>query len=237
MCGKLLEIHRVSLSFGGLRALDDASLSVEEGKVFALIGPNGAGKTTLFNIIAGALVADSGRITFMGKDITHLKRHDICRAGISRTFQLKNLFPNLTVFDNVAAGMLKDSVDINTRRKKIFEILDFLGIGGIADSIVSNITPLEAKFVELGRALATSPKLILLDELIGGLLPSETDKVCDIVEVLRDRGYTILQVGHEIRSIMRTSDWVFVLDQGRNVADGPPEDIRCNSDVLACYLE
>jgi branched-chain amino acid transport system ATP-binding protein len=234
---KLLEIHRVSLSFGGLRALDDASLSVEEGKVFALIGPNGAGKTTLFNVIAGALLADSGQITFMGKDITGLKRHDICRAGISRTFQLKNLFPNLTVFDNVAAGMLKDPVDINTRREKVFEILEFLGIGDIADTMVSNITPLETKSVELGRALATSPKLILLDELIGGLLPSETDKVCDIIEVLRDRGLTVLQVGHEIKSIMRTSDWVFVLDQGKNVADGPPEDIRCNADVLACYLE
>jgi len=237
MSPNLLEIHKVSLSFGGLRALDDASLSVEEGKIFALIGPNGAGKTTLFNIIAGALVADSGRITFMGKDITGFKRHDVCRAGISRTFQLKNLFPNLTVFDNVVAGMLKDSRDMNARQKKVFEILELLGIGDIADTIVSNITPIETKFVELGRALATSPKLILLDELIGGLLPSETDKVCDILEVLRDRGYTILQVGHEIKSIMRTSDWVFVLDQGRNVADGPPEDIRCNADVLACYLE
>jgi branched-chain amino acid transport system ATP-binding protein len=227
----------VSLSFGGLHALDDSNLFVEEGRVFALIGPNGAGKTTLFNVITGALAADSGQITFRGKDITGLKPHNICRAGISRTFQLKNLFPNLTVFANVAAGMLKYHDDENTRRGKVFEILEFLGIGDVADSIVSNITPLESKLVELGRALATRPKLILLDELIGGLLPAETDKICDIVEVLRDRGYTILQVGHEIKPIMRTSDWVFVLDQGKNVADGPPEEIRCNSDVLACYLE
>ena len=237
MSRKLLEIKSVSLSFGGLRALDEASLFVEEGRVFALIGPNGAGKTTLFNVIAGALAADSGQIIFVEKDITSLKPYEICRAGISRTFQLKNLFPNLTVFDNVMAGVLKNALDDSTRRKKVFEILEFLGINNVVDSVVSNITPLESKLVELGRALATSPKLILLDELIGGLLPSETDKICDIVEELRGRGYTILQVGHEIKPIMKTSDWVFVLDQGRNVADGPPEDIRCNADVLACYLE
>lgn len=237
MSGVILKVSNISVAFGGLRALDNASLFVEEGKIFSLIGPNGAGKTTLFNIISGSLSADTGRVEFMGRDITGLKPHEICRAGISRTFQLRNTFPNLSVFDNVMAGMLKDSIDRDVMHKRVLEILDFLGISDIADSVVSNVTPLESKFVELGRALATSPKLILLDELIGGLLPSETEKICDIIKILRDRGLTILQVGHEIKPIMLTSDRIFVLDQGHNVADGPPEEVRCNKDVISCYLE
>ncbi|MBW1677767.1 MAG: ABC transporter ATP-binding protein [Deltaproteobacteria bacterium] len=237
MSDVMLRVTNVSVAFGGLRALDNASLFVEEGKIFSLIGPNGAGKTTLFNVISGSLSADSGQVEFMGRDITGLKPHEICRAGISRTFQLKNTFPNLSVFDNIMAGMLKDQTSREVRHKRVLEILDFLGISNIADSIVSSITPLESKFVELGRAMATSPKLILLDELIGGLLPSETEKICDIIEILRDRGLTILQVGHEIKPIMRTSDRIFVLDQGRNVADGSPEEVRCNKDVFSCYLE
>jgi ABC-type branched-subunit amino acid transport system ATPase component len=233
----MLQVHGISLAFGGLQALDNANLHVEEGRIFALIGPNGAGKTTLFNVISGALRADSGRVEFMGRNITRLKRHEISRAGIARTFQLKNTFANLSVLDNVMAGTFKDQSDRSTRRDRALEILEFLSIVEIAESIVSQITPFESKLVELGTALATNPRLILLDELIGGLLPSETDKICDVVEILRERGLTILQVGHEIRPIMRTSDRVFVLDQGRNVADGTPEEIRNNEEVISCYLE
>ena len=237
MSAQMLEVNNVSLTFGGLRALDNASLFVEKGKIFSLIGPNGAGKTTLFNVIAGALTAAAGQVILMGKDITGFKPYAVCQAGISRTFQLKNTFPNLTVFDNVMAGLLKDALDENTRCEKVFEIIEFLGIADAAASLVFSITPLESKLVELGRALATNPKLILLDELIGGLLPSETDKICNIIEIIRERGLTILQVGHEIGPIMRISDRVFVLNQGCNVADGPPDEIRNNSEVLACYLE
>lgn len=233
----MLEVKNISIAFGGLKALDDVSLYVEEGKIFSLIGPNGAGKTTLFNVVAGSLRADRGQVTFMGKDITGLKPHVICREGIARTFQLRNTFPNLTVFNNIMAGLLKDHTDRSQRREKVREIMEFLEIDEIAEAIVSNLSPLASKLVELARALATGPKLILLDELISGLLPSETEKICDIIEILRDRGFTILQVGHEIKPIMRTSDRIFVLDQGHNVADGPPEEIKCNKDVLSCYLE
>lgn len=233
----MLEVRNISLSFGGLRALDNVDLYVEEGKIFSLIGPNGAGKTTLFNVIAGSLHAESGQVKFMGRDITGLKPYAICREGIARTFQLKNTFPNLTVFDNIMAGLLKEPTDRKQRRDKALEIMEFLGIERITEAIVSNIPPLDGKLVELARALATSPKLMLLDELISGLIPSETEKICEIIETLRDRGYTIFQVGHEIKPIMRTSDRVFVLDQGHNVADGPPEEIKNNKDVLSCYLE
>ncbi|MCG8339068.1 MAG: ABC transporter ATP-binding protein [Proteobacteria bacterium] len=234
---RILEAENIKVSFGGLKALDGASLYVEEGKVFSLIGPNGAGKTTFFNVIAGSLRPNSGKIRFMGQDITSLKSHEICKKGIARTFQLKNAFLNLNVFENVKAGLLKSKIDKTAMRERVFEILEFLDIGEIAEKTVSEITPLEAKFVELGRALATNPKLVLLDELIGGLLPSETEQICKIVEKLREQGYSVLQIGHEIKPIMRTSDRVFVQDQGRKVADGTPEEIRRNEEVISCYLE
>lgn len=233
----MLEIRNIEFAFGGLKALQGFSMTVEKDKIFSLIGPNGAGKTTLFNVIGGSLRPDSGSVVFMGKDITRMKPHEICREGIARTYQVKNIFPNLSVFDNVMAGMLKDSIDKKSREEKVYEILDFLKLRAIEKTIVSNLTPLESKLVELARAMATSPKLILLDELLGGLLPSETDKICDIVEILRDRGHTIFQIGHEIKPIMRTSDWIYVLDRGCYVADGPPDEIRNNKAVLSCYLE
>ena len=237
MSEPILKAEGVSLAFGGLKALDGAGLFVEPGCIYSLIGPNGAGKTTLFNVISGTLKADAGRITFGGRDITGLPAYEICRAGISRTFQLKNSFPNLTVFRNVEAGLMKDPCSRAEREQRVVEILNFLEIASIADTVVANITPLESKLVELARALATDPKLILLDELIGGLLPSETERICDIVESLRAQNMTILQVGHEIRPIMRTSDRIFVLDQGKNVADGTPAEIKVNPEVVSCYLE
>ncbi|MBW2064344.1 MAG: ABC transporter ATP-binding protein [Deltaproteobacteria bacterium] len=237
MVEAMLDVKNISLAFDGLKALDNVSLCVEEGRIFSLIGPNGAGKTTLFNVITGSLRPDGGQVRFMGKDITGLKPYLICREGIARTFQLRNTFPNLSVFDNIMAGMLKEPIGRRERREKVLEIMEFLGIGRIAEAVVSNIPPLDSKLVELARALATNPKLILLDELISGLLPSETDRICDIIETLREKGLTILQIGHEIKPIMRTSDRIFVLDQGHNVADGPPEEIKNNKDVLSCYLE
>ena len=152
----MLEVKNISIAFGGLKALDDVSLYVEEGKIFSLIGPNGAGKTTLFNVVAGSLRADRGQVTFMGKDITGLKPHVICREGIARTFQLRNTFPNLTVFNNIMAGLLKDHTDRSQRREKVREIMEFLEIDEIAEAIVSNLSPLASKLVELARALATA---------------------------------------------------------------------------------
>ena len=233
----MLKIRNVHKWFGGLHALEDVSFTLESGKIWSLIGPNGAGKTTLFNVITGILPADSGEIEFMNEDITNMKPYEICRKGVARTYQQKNLFPNLSVFDNVIAGMLKDRIEDQMRRERVYEILEFLGLEGKPRDGVSGLRPLDCKLVELGRALATSPKLVLLDELIAGLLPSETEKICEIIETLRDRGYTVFQVGHEIRPIMRTSDWIFVLDEGCTIAEGSPEEIRNNKDVQSVYLE
>jgi len=233
----MLMIRNLHKRFGGLHALENVSLVVESGKIWSLIGPNGAGKTTLFNLITGTLPADSGKIEFMGEDITDMKPYEICRKGIARTYQQKNLFPNLSVFDNVVAGMLKDSMEEQRRKERVYEILEFLGVEKKEKEIVSSLPPLDSKLVELGRALATTPKLILLDELVGGLVPTEIEKICQIVETLRDQGYTIFQIGHEIRPIMRTSDWIFVLDEGCKIAEGSPEEIRDNKDVQTVYLE
>ncbi len=233
----MLKISNVSKKFGGIHALEGVCLTLEKGKIWSIIGPNGAGKTTLFNLITGTIPADSGKIEFMGEDITYMKPHEICRKGIARTYQQKNLFPNLSVFDNVIAGMLKDSIEEQGRKKKVYEILKFLGLEEVEKETVSSLPPLDCKLVELGRALATDPKLILLDELIGGLITTETEKICKIVETLRDKGYTIFQIGHEIRPIMKTSNWIFVLDEGRKIAEGLPEEIRNNKDVHEVYLE
>jgi len=233
----MLRISNLHKRFGGLHAIEDVSLALEGGRIWSLIGPNGAGKTTLFNLITGAFLPDSGTIEFLGEDITHMKPYEICRKGIARTYQQRNLFPDLSVFDNVIAGMLKDTVEEQERKERGCEILEFLGLQEKKREDVSSLRPLDCKLVELGRALATKPKLILLDELIAGLVASETDKICKIIETLRDRGYTVFQVGHEMRPIMRTSDWIFVLDEGCTIAEGTPEDVRNNKEVQSVYLE
>jgi len=233
----MLEIRNIHKRFKGLHALEDVSLRLESGKIWSLIGPNGAGKTTLFNLISGSLSADAGSLQFMDHDITGLTSYQICRLGIARTYQQKNLFPNLCVYDNVAAGTLKEKLSGRTRRARIEEILEFLGLTVRMWETVSSLPPLDSKLVELGRALATGPKLILLDELVGGLLPSETEKICEVIRVLQGQGLTVFQIGHEMGPIMETSDWIFVLDEGRKIAEGTPQQIAESQAVHDVYLE
>jgi branched-chain amino acid transport system ATP-binding protein len=233
----MLNVKDVGIAFGGLKALEKVNVYVEQGSICSLIGPNGAGKTTLFNVITGVLRADTGTVEFIGREITRFRPYQICRAGIAKTYQLKNNFPNLTVFENIKSGFLKDNLSHKERITKTFEILEMMDLRDMADALASNLPPLDSKRMDLGRTLATGPKLILLDELIGGLLPSETDLISDYVLMLRDMGYTIFQIGHEMRPIMKTSDRIFVLDQGCPIAEGSPEEIRTNPAVLACYLE
>jgi branched-chain amino acid transport system ATP-binding protein len=233
----MLEIRNVCKRFKGLQALQEVSITLQEGRIWSLIGPNGAGKTTLFNLITGVLPADSGEIEFLGTEVTNWKPHEICRLGIARTYQQKNLFPNLSVYDNVAAGTLKEKLGERERRERVEEMLKLIRLEAKRDEVVSSLPPLDSKLVELGRALATVPRLILLDELIGGLVPSETEEICAVIEALKGKGFTIFQIGHEMGPIMRTSDWIFVLDEGRKIAEGTPEQIRGNQAVHDVYLE
>jgi branched-chain amino acid transport system ATP-binding protein len=234
----MLEVKNIKKAFGGLVALKGVSFIVPACKIVSLIGPNGAGKTTLFNIIAGSLKPDSGEVIFEGTNITGKPPHKICQLGIARTFQLRNIFPNLTVFENVYAGLLKEkSSKADEFEQQVFDILSYLGLAEKANKPISSLSPLEMKLVELGRALATKPKLLLLDELLGGLIGPETLRICEFVEDLRSKGYTILQIGHEIRPVMRTSDWIYVLNEGEKIAEGTPDAIRQNEEVLKIYLE
>jgi len=234
----MLEVKNIKKAFGGLVALKGVSLIVPACKVVSLIGPNGAGKTTLFNIIAGTLKPDSGEVIFGGTNITRKPPHKICQLGIARTFQLRNIFPNLTVFENIYAGLLKEKISkADEFEQQVFDTLSYLGLTEKANKPISSLSPLEMKLVELGRALATKPKLLLLDELLGGLIGPETLRVCEFVEDLRSKGYTILQIGHEIRPVMRTSDWIYVLNEGEKIAEGTSDAIRQNDEVLKIYLE
>ena len=233
----ILEITGIGKHFGGLQALEDVTFSVAQGNITSLIGPNGAGKTTMFNIIAGDIKPDCGLIRFGGEDITSLRPYQVCARGISRTYQLKNIFPNLTVYENVLNGMLKDPGKVRSMHAEVFDILEFVGLQDEAAAVAGNLAPLKAKFLELGRAIATHAKLLLLDELIGGLIPAETDQICAAAKRLCKEGYTILQVGHEMGPIMRTSDWIVVLSKGQKLAEGTPDEIRNNDDVQAVYLE
>jgi branched-chain amino acid transport system ATP-binding protein len=235
----MLEVRNIRKTFGGLAALKGTvSLTVAAGKITSLIGPNGAGKTTLFNIIAGSLKPDAGEIFFLGTNITGKPSYKICQVGIARTYQLRNVFPNLTVYENIYAGLLKESSRYEKEHdQRIRDILSYFGLTAKANRPVNSLAPLELKFVELGRAMATKPKLLLLDELLGGLIGPETLQICEIVEDLRSKGYTILQIGHEIKPIMRTSDWIYVLNEGEKIAEGTPDEIKRNEDVLNIYLE
>jgi len=234
----MLEVKNIKKAFGGLVALKGVSLIVPVCKVVSLIGPNGAGKTTLFNIIAGTLKPDSGEVIFGGTNITGKPPHKICQLGIARTFQLRNIFPNLTVFENIYAGLLKEKISkADEFEQQVFDTLSYLDLTEKANKPISSLSPLEMKLVELGRALATKPKLLLLDELLGGLIGPETLRVCEFVEDLRSKGYTILQIGHEIRPVMRTSDWIYVLNEGEKIAEGTSDAIRQNDEVLKIYLE
>ena len=247
-----LEVKNLSLNFGGVIALDNVDVSVHTGELLAIIGPNGAGKTSLLNCITGYYRAQKGTMAFNGQDIFHMSTHHLTGLGIGRTFQNIELFPGISVLSNMLlarhvhtkygvalASVFSRSVKREEvhHREVLEELIDFLEMQAIRKQLVGSLPYGLRKRVELGRALATSPKLILLDELIAGLLPSETEKICEIIETLRDRGYTIFQVGHEIRPIMRTSDWIFVLDEGCKIAEGSPEEIRNNQEVQSVYLE
>ncbi len=234
----MLNVKNIKKAFGGLVALKGIDLAVSSCKVTSLIGPNGAGKTTLFNIIAGALKPDAGEIIFEGINIARKPPYEISQLGIARTFQLRNIFSSLTVFENIYAGLLRDKVSgADKKNGKAREILSYLGLTAKENRPASSLSPLEMKLVELGRALATEPKLLLLDELLGGLIGPETLRICEFVEDLRSKGYTILQIGHEIKPIMRTSDWIYVLNEGEKIAEGTPDAVRQNDEVLKIYLE
>ncbi|HEY3151829.1 MAG TPA: ABC transporter ATP-binding protein [Candidatus Binatia bacterium] len=233
----LLRAQGVSKSFRGLRAVVNASFEVEEGAIVALIGPNGAGKTTIFNMVAGALRPDDGEILFAGKPIGGLRPDQVCALGIGRTFQIVKPFAGLSVLDNVIVGALRCCARVDEARAFASTIIDTLGLGSKRDFPVSSLTLPDRKKLEIARALATRPKLLLLDEVMAGLRPVECDQFIAFLQEINQRdGVTILLIEHVMRAVMALAHKVIVLHHGEMIAQGSPAQVILDPAVLACYL-
>ncbi len=237
MTEPLLSVRSLSKSFRGLRAVSNVSFEVEEGHIAALIGPNGAGKTTCFNVIAGVFGADSGEIRFQGRRIDGLRPDQVCLAGIGRTFQLVKPFAGLSVLDNVIVGALRHNRRVSDARRKALVILDRLGLLDKSEQPAASLTLPDRKRLEVARALATEPRLLLLDEVMAGLRPTETDQMVSVFRRLNERhGITILLIEHVMRAVMALSHEIHVLHHGELIASGSPDDVVRDPAVLDCYL-
>ena len=233
----LLSLDAVSKRFAGLVAVDRVSFEVPEGMIFAVIGPNGAGKTTLFNMIAGVMAPDTGAITFSGERIEGLAPDVVCRRGIGRTFQLVRPFPALSVEDNVIVGALLRQSDVSTARRRAHDLLRRLDLFDKRSHLAATLTLPDRKRLEVARALATEPKLLLLDEVMAGLRPTETDRMVATLQAInRESGLTILLIEHVMRAVMALAARVVVLDHGVAIADGTPETVVRDPAVVQSYL-
>jgi branched-chain amino acid transport system ATP-binding protein len=229
----------VTKNFGGLAAVSDVSFKVKQGEVVGLIGPNGAGKTTLFNLVSGALEPKSGIITYKDKNIQGLKPHRICRMGVARTFQSTKVFNNMTVLENVLVGArfgtpVSNSEDEAEQEAK--DLLEFVGLLRMRDDPARNLKLVNKKRVEVARALATKPDLLLLDELMAGLNPTEITEAMDLVAKIQDKGTTIFMIEHVMKAIMNICDRIIVLHHGKKIAEGTPKNISTNKRVIKAYL-
>ena len=232
----MLDVTAVSRSFSGLQALSDVSFSVEPGEIVGLIGPNGAGKTTLFNVIAGRLTPDTGTVRFEDRDITGWPPHRIARAGIGRTFQLMRPFASMSVLDNVAVAALSRDRDRRVAEERSRTIIGRVGLDHVADRPSGSLPTAGRKRLELARALALDPRLVLLDEVLAGLTPSERQPVLELLLTLRDEGLTLLLVEHVMAAVMKLSDRVLVLHHGKLLASGSPQEVTSDPAVIEAYL-
>ena len=232
----LLELTAVSKRFGGLEANREVSLAVEEGQIVGLIGPNGAGKTTLFNCISGFFPPTAGSIRFAGQEIAGWSPERVLRTGLARTFQVVRTFAEMTVLDNVMIGAFARTNRASEARARASTLLDFTGLGGRAHARGADLTIADKKRLELTRALATQPRLLMLDEVMAGLNPAERAQAVALIRAIRDRGTTVLLVEHVMEVVMPISDQVVVLDSGRKIAEGTPHTVVRNPDVIAAYL-
>ena len=232
----MLEARDLSISFGGLRAVEEVGLQVRAGRIVALIGPNGAGKTTCFNLISGFLKPDRGAVAFDGRDITGLPPHRICALGMTRTFQIVQPFGGQTVRENVAVGA---HLRVRSRRAALAradEVARRIGLGEELEKLALNLTIAGRKRLELARALATGPKLLLLDEVLAGLNPQEITEVIPVIRAIRDGGVTILMIEHVMQAVMHLADDVYVLSNGRLIAQGTPAEVTNDPVVIEAYL-
>ncbi|MCB0209605.1 MAG: ABC transporter ATP-binding protein [Anaerolineae bacterium] len=235
----LLEIKNVSKSFGGLLALSNLSFTVAQGDVVGLIGPNGSGKSTAFNIVAGTFPPTSGQVFLQGKEITGLSAHQVSARGIARSFQLVRPFLHLTALQNVMTGRLyghHPATGPKQAKAEALEILEFIGLAGKHAQKASSLTVMERKWLEMGRALATRPKLLLLDEFMAGLTPTEVTAAMKLISGLKEQDITVIVVEHIVKAVMNLSNHVVVLNAGTKIAEGTPDEVSRNPQVIKAYL-
>jgi branched-chain amino acid transport system ATP-binding protein len=232
----LLEVRHVTQRFGGLVANRDISIQIERGELVGLIGPNGAGKSTLFNLIAGVMRPSEGRVLFDGEDVTAWPATARCARGLARTFQVVKSFDTMSVIDNVIVGALVRTASTGEARSKASEVLEFTGLAHRAEALASELIPAEKRRLEVARALATAPKLLLLDEVMTGLTPSEAKRGVELVRNIRETGVTVLMVEHVMEIVMPLVDRAIVLDLGRVICEGKPADVVREEAVITAYL-
>lgn len=232
----LLQVQNISRAFGGLRAVQNVSLEVPQGSLTALIGPNGAGKTTLFALMSGFLTPDAGRVVFDGHDITSQTPHLNAKLGLTRTFQIVQPFAAQTVRENIAVGAHLHQPDRSLALRAAQEVAERVGLAAQLDKPASDLTVAGRKRLELARALATQPKLLLLDEVLAGLNPQEIQDMLPVVRGLADSGVTVLMIEHVMQAVMRLAEHVWVLAQGQLIAQGAPAEVTRNTQVIEAYL-
>ena len=233
----ILQVQGITKDFGGLRANDNISFSVEKGELLGLIGPNGAGKSTLFNCIAGVYPVTAGRIFFEGKEITNMKPHQVARLGLARTFQIFVASGDLSVLENIMVGSFLRTRSRKIARQKAEEILEFMELQNHVDQWVSELPVAAQKRVAMATALATQPKMLLLDEVAAGLNPTEIDQMMSLIRMIHyDKGITVILIEHVMELVMNLSHRVIVLESGKIIAEGKPEAIKQNPEVIKAYL-
>jgi branched-chain amino acid transport system ATP-binding protein len=232
----LLQVKKVSRFFGGLAAVKDVSFDINKGEIVGLIGPNGAGKTTLFNVVNGFYPPSRGEVLFQGKRISGLKPHQICRRGMARTFQVVKPLQRMSVLDNVIASAYLRAPDRKQAQEAALDILQFTGLADDRNVISKGLPLGKRKRLEIARALATQPELLLLDESFAGLNPSELDESIGIIGRIKDKGITIMIIEHHMKVIMSISDRIVVLSYGEKLAEGTPQEIGKNPQVIEAYL-
>jgi branched-chain amino acid transport system ATP-binding protein len=232
----ILEIKGLTKTFGGLKAVVDLDIEVKEKEIKGLIGPNGAGKTTCFNMIAASFPPTSGSIIFNGKDITGLKPHEICNLGLARTFQVVRPFGDMNIIENIMVGAFLQTADTKKARNIAHEIYDRLKFSDKPEQVAHNLTTVDRKKLEVARALATNPKLLLLDEVMAGCNPIEKVEIIEMLAELREQGLTMIVIEHDIKAIMDICDNIVVLDRGAKICEGPAESVACNEKAITAYL-